>query len=119
MRTFDKVIINCAVTGGDQVPSQSPHIPITPEEIAREAIDAANAGASIVHIHARDPETGEPSSDPELFIDIATRIGEECDAIVLPTTGGAINQSLEERIQVVPALEPEMATCNLGSINYG
>ncbi|MDY6817272.1 MAG: 3-keto-5-aminohexanoate cleavage protein [Halobacteriales archaeon] len=119
MRSFDKAIIACAVTGAIHVPTMSPHLPITPDEIAQEAIDAAEAGASIVHIHVRDPETGEPSSDLDLFREVAERIDAACDAIVQPTTGGAPTMSVEERIAVVPELEPEMASCNMGSINFG
>ncbi|MFB6300526.1 MAG: 3-keto-5-aminohexanoate cleavage protein [Halobacteriales archaeon] len=119
MRSFDKAIIACAVTGAIHVPTMSPHLPVTPDEIAQEAIDAADAGASIVHIHVRDPETGEPSSDLDLFREVAERIDEECDAIVQPTTGGAPTMTVEERIAVVPELEPEMASCNMGSINFG
>lgn len=119
MRTFEKVIVSCAVTGAIHVPTMSPHLPITPEEIASEAIAAAEAGATIVHIHVRDPETGEPVTDLDLFREVAARIHAESDAIVQPTTGGAPTMPIEERIRVVPALEPEMASCNMGSINFG
>lgn len=119
MRDFDKAIITCAVTGSIHVPTMSPHLPITPDEIANEAIAAAEAGASIVHIHVRNPETGEPVSDLELFHEVARQINKECDAIVQPTTGGAPTMSVEERIAVVPELEPETASCNMGSMNFG
>ncbi|MFB6173148.1 MAG: 3-keto-5-aminohexanoate cleavage protein [Halobacteriales archaeon] len=119
MRQLDDVIVACAVTGAIHVPTMSPHLPITPGEIAEEAIAAAEAGASIVHIHVRDPETGEPTSDLDLFRTVAERIHAECDAIVQPTTGGGPGMSVEERIAVVPELEPEMASCNMGSINFG
>lgn len=119
MRSFDDVIVSCAVTGAIHVPTMSPHLPITPEEIAENAIEATDAGASIVHIHVRDPETGEPVTDLDLFEEVATRIHEGCDAIVQPTTGGAPTMAPEERVQVVPRLEPEMASCNMGSINFG
>jgi uncharacterized protein (DUF849 family) len=112
-------IVSCAVTGAIHVPTMSPHLPITPEEIAAEAIAAADAGASIVHIHVRDPETGEPITDLDLFRQVATRIREESDVIVQPTTGGAPTMAPEERVRVVPELEPEMASCNMGSINFG
>ena len=112
-------IISCAVTGAIHVPTMSPHLPITPEEIAEEAIAAAEAGASIIHIHVRNPETGEPVTDLNLFRQVATRIHEESDAIVQPTTGGAPTMAPEERVRVVPELEPEMASCNMGSINFG
>lgn len=113
------VIISCAVTGAIHVPTMSPHLPITPEEITEEAIAAAEAGASIVHVHVRDPDTGEPITDLDLFRQVATRIGEESDVIVQPTTGGAPTMAPEERVRVVPELEPEMASCNMGSINFG
>jgi uncharacterized protein (DUF849 family) len=119
MRTSNKVVVNAAVTGGDHVPSQSEHIPITPNKIIEEGVAAAEAGASIVHIHVRDPDTGKPVPDMDLFREIAEGIQKRSDAIVLPTTGGSINMSVEEKVRVIPELEPEMATCNLGSINYG
>jgi uncharacterized protein (DUF849 family) len=97
----------------------SPHLPVTPEEIASEAIAAAEAGASIVHIHVRDPETGEPITDLDLFREVAEQIHAESDVIVQPTTGGAPTMEVEERVSVVPELEPEMASCNMGSINFG
>jgi uncharacterized protein (DUF849 family) len=112
-------IISCAVTGAIHVPTMSPHLPITPDEIAEEAIAAAGAGASIVHIHVRDPETGEPITDLDLFRQVATRIHEESDVVIQPTTGGAPTMAPEERVRVVPELEPEMASCNMGSINFG
>jgi uncharacterized protein (DUF849 family) len=113
------MIVSCAVTGAIHTPTMSPHLPVTPEEIARQAIDAAEAGASIIHAHVRDPETGEPITDLGLFRDVAERIDAGCDAIVQPTTGGAPTMPPEERIRVVPELEPEMASCNMGSINFG
>jgi uncharacterized protein (DUF849 family) len=112
-------IVSCAVTGAIHVPTMSPHLPVTPEEIASEAIAAAEAGASIVHIHVRDPETGEPITDLDLFRQVATRIHEATDVVVQPTTGGAPTMAPEERVRVVPELEPEMASCNMGSINFG
>lgn len=119
MRKYNKVIVSCALTGSIHVPSMSPHLPTTPDEIAEEGIAAAAAGASIVHIHVRDPETGAPSSDVGLFREVAEQIAAETDAIVQPTTGGAVTMSVEERAAVVPELEPEMASCNMGSMNFG
>ncbi|GAB6859991.1 3-keto-5-aminohexanoate cleavage protein [Haloplanus litoreus] len=119
MREFDKTIISCAVTGAIHTPTMSPHLPITAEEIASEAIAAAEAGASIVHVHVRDEETGEPITDLDLFREVAETIADGCDAVVQPTTGGAPTMPPEERIRVVPELEPEMASCNMGSINFG
>ena len=119
MRPFDKAIVTCAVTGAIHVPTMSPHLPITPDEIVDEAVAAAEAGASIVHVHVRDPDTGEPTSDLELFRGVAERIKERSDVVVQPTTGGAPTMSVDERTAVVPELEPEMASCNMGSINFG
>jgi uncharacterized protein (DUF849 family) len=119
MRSLDNVIVSCAITGAIHTPTMSPNLPVTPEEIAEEAIAAADAGASIVHIHVRDPETGEPTGDLSLFRAVAERVNDACDAIVQPTTGGAPTQEVEERIGVVPELEPEMASCNMGSMNFG
>ena len=119
MRPFGKAIISCAVTGAIHTPTMSPYLPITPEEIADEAIDAARTGASIVHIHVRDPETGKPVNDWALFREVAERITDACDVIVQPTTGGAPVDPPEKRVGVVPELEPEIASCNMGSINFG
>lgn len=113
------VFISCAITGGMSVPGQSPAIPITPEQIIDSAVEANAAGAAIVHIHVRDPETGEPSADLELFRRVLDGIGERCDAIVQPTSGGGAGMTLEERARVVIELRPEMASFNGGSINFG
>jgi uncharacterized protein (DUF849 family) len=114
----NKRIITAAVTGGDTVPSMSPYIPITPKEIADEAVRCAEAGAAIVHVHARDPKTGEPSSRLDLFEEIMGSIKERSDAVVTPTTGGSIGFGLEERLRIIPSLKPEMATFNMGTMNY-
>lgn len=119
MRTLEKTIVSCAVTGAIHTPTMSPHLPVTPEEIADEAIGAAQAGASIVHIHVRDPDSGKPVNDWDLFRAVAERIADACDVIVQPTTGGAPMDPPEARVGVVPELEPEMASCNMGSINFG
>jgi uncharacterized protein (DUF849 family) len=115
---YEKCIITAAVTGGDTVPSQTPYLPITPKEIADEAVRSVDAGAAIVHVHARDPDTGEPSSRLELFEEIMTSIKERTDAVIVPTTGGNAAMSLEERLRVIPKFKPEMATFNMGSMNY-
>ncbi|MGD8564269.1 MAG: 3-keto-5-aminohexanoate cleavage protein, partial [Desulfarculaceae bacterium] len=115
---FEKCIITAAVTGGDIVPSQSPYLPITPQEIADEAVRSAEAGAAVVHVHARDPKTGEPSSDRELFKEIMGSIKQRCDAVICPTTGGNPRMSLEERSRIIPEFKPEMATMNMGTMNY-
>jgi uncharacterized protein (DUF849 family) len=121
MRTLESgnAIVTCAVTGAIHTPSLSPHLPTTPEEIASDCIDAAEAGAAVVHVHVRDPETGKPVNDTELFREVATQVREEVDVIIQPTTGGAPDSAPEERIEVVPELEPEMCSCNMGSINFG
>jgi uncharacterized protein (DUF849 family) len=119
LRGLDSAIISCAVTGAIHVPTMSPHLPVTPEEIAAECIAAGEAGASIVHVHVRDPETGEPITDLELFRAVAERVHDESDVVIQPTTGGAPTMAPEERVRVVPELEPETASCNMGSINFG
>ena len=118
-QVVEKVIISAAITGGMTVPGQSPAIPITPEEIVESAVGAHEAGAAIVHIHVREPETGKPSSSLELFREVVADIKERCDVIVQPTTGGGAGMTLEERAAVLPELRPEMATFNTGSFNFG
>jgi uncharacterized protein (DUF849 family) len=118
MNQNGKCIITAAVTGSDVVPSMAPYLPITPTEIADEAVRSAEAGAAVVHIHARNPKTGEPSSDLNLFGEILVSIKERTDAVICITTGGSPMMTLEERLQIVPRFRPEMATFNLGSMNY-
>jgi uncharacterized protein (DUF849 family) len=115
----DRVIISAAITGGMTVPTQSAAIPVTPEEIVESAVGAYEAGAAIVHIHVRDPGSGRPSSDLELFRQVLSGIKARCPVIVQPTTGGGQGMTIEERAAVLPALRPEMATFNTGSINFG
>ncbi len=105
-----KVIITCAVTGSIHTPTMSPHLPITPDEIAAGAIEAAEAGASILHLHARDPETGRPTPDPEVFMQFLPRIKQSTDAVVNITTGGGQGMSLEERLAGALRAEPEMTS---------
>lgn len=119
MKENENVIVAAALTGAIHVPTMSPALPVTPEELIEEGVAAANAGASIIHVHVRDPETGQPSSDLDLFREVAAGIKAETDAIVQPTTGGSAEMSVEERIAVVPELEPETASCNMGSMNFG
>ncbi len=116
---MDEVIISAAITGGMTVPSQSQAIPVTPEEIIDSAVGAYEAGAAIVHIHVREPETGRPSSDLELFREVLMGIKERCPVIVQPTTGGGQGMTIEERAAVLTEFQPEMATFNTGSINFG
>ena len=116
---MEKVIISAAITGGMTVPGQSAAIPVTPDQIVDSAVEANAAGATIVHLHVREPETGKPSSDIGLFREVVGGIKERCDVIVQPTTGGGKGMTLEERAAVLPELEPEMATFNTGSFNFG
>lgn len=113
-----KVIITCAVTGGAHTPSMSEHLPVTPEQIARQSIDAIEAGASIVHLHARDPGNGRPSGDPAIFRKFVTPIKEETNAVInISTGGGGPNMAIEERAEAGRALRPEMCSLNMGSLN--
>ena len=114
----NKCIITAAVTGGDIVPSQGLYLPITPEEIADEAVRSAEAGAAVVHVHARNPENGEPTSDLSIFEQILTSIKKRTDAVVCITTGGNPTMTLEERLRILPTFQPEMATFNMGTMNY-
>jgi uncharacterized protein (DUF849 family) len=114
-----KVIITCAVTGAIHTPSMSPHLPVTPDEIARAAIDAASAGAAIVHLHARDPKNGRPTQDPEAFLQFLPGIKAASDVIINLTTGGAPTMKVEERLQPALRLKPELASLNMGSMNFG
>ncbi|HEY3726273.1 MAG TPA: 3-keto-5-aminohexanoate cleavage protein [Solirubrobacteraceae bacterium] len=115
----NQVIISAAITGGMTVPTQSAAIPVTPEEIIESAVGAYEAGAAIVHIHVRDPDTGRPSSDLALFREVLDGIKQRCPVIVQPTTGGGQGMTIEERAAVLTEFEPEMATFNTGSINFG
>ncbi|MEW5784546.1 MAG: 3-keto-5-aminohexanoate cleavage protein [Bacillota bacterium] len=114
----NKVWITAAVTGGIHTPSMSPYLPQTPEQIIEDAVSAYEAGAAIVHIHARKPEDGKPSSDVSEIKEIAWAIKKRCDVIIEITTGGAPGMNLEERIASIPLLKPEMASLNAGSINF-
>ncbi|KYZ76459.1 3-keto-5-aminohexanoate cleavage protein [Anaerosporomusa subterranea] len=115
-----KRIISCAITGSIHVPSMSPYLPITPDEIAQNAIDAASAGAAIVHIHARNPETGQPSPDMNLYRQIIEKIrAKNEDVMICITTGGGAGMTVEQRAAVIPEFKPELASMNAGSINWG
>jgi uncharacterized protein (DUF849 family) len=98
---LEKVIVSCAITGGMTVPGQSPAIPVTPEEIVDSAVAAHEAGAAVVHVHVREPETGRPSADLGLFKEALAGIAERCEAIVQPTTGGGVGMTIDERARVV------------------
>lgn len=113
------VIITCAPTGGIHTPTMSPHLPVTPEEIAQSSVEAAEAGASIIHLHARDPETGKPDPRPELFEQFLPWISAESDAVINVSTGGGLGMSREDRLRAAVATSPEMASLNVGSLNFG
>jgi uncharacterized protein (DUF849 family) len=113
-----KVIITCAVTGSVHTPSMSPYLPITPDQIAAEAIAAAEAGASILHLHARDPKDGRPTADPDVFMQFLPRIKQATDAVINISTGGSSLMSLDERLAISVRAEPEMCSLNMGSMNF-
>src|ERR671911_1465868 len=115
----NKVIISCAITGAIHVPSLTPHLPITPSQIAENAIGAAEAGAAIVHLHARDPEDGRPTPDPEVFAQFLPEIGAASDVVINITTGGGLGMPLEERTAAARRFEPELCSLNMGSMNFG
>jgi len=114
-----KVIITCAITGAIHTPSMSPHLPVTPEEIADSAVAAAEAGAAILHLHARDPETGRPDQSPEAFGRFLPRVKQRTNAVINLTTGGAPYMTVEERVQPAATFQPEVASLNMGSMNFG
>ena len=114
-----KVIITCAVTGAIHTPSMSPYLPVTPSEIATAAILAAEAGASILHLHARNPETGKPTQDPSVFEKFLPRIKQSTDAVINITTGGSPHMTVEERMLPATKFKPEVASLNMGSMNFG
>jgi len=115
----NKVIITCAVTGAIHTPSMSPHLPITAEQITDAAVGAAEAGAAIVHLHARDPKDGRPTPDPEVFLGFLQVIKQSSDVVVNITTGGGHGMSLEERLAAARRAQPEMCSLNMGSMNFG
>ncbi|CAB4824190.1 unannotated protein [freshwater metagenome] len=115
----DIVVITCAVTGGMTVPAQSPAIPVTVDEIVSQGVEAAEAGASILHIHVREETTGRPVADLDLFERVLSQLKERTDAVLQPTTGGGQGMTIVERGAIIPRFQPEMATLNAGSINFG
>ena len=114
-----KVIITCAVTGAIHTPSMSPHLPVTPDQITEAAIGAAKAGAAILHLHARDPETGRPDQSPEAFAPFLSRIKQGTDAVLNLTTGGSPFMTVDERVRPAEVWKPEVASLNMGSMNFG
>ncbi|MBZ0164458.1 MAG: 3-keto-5-aminohexanoate cleavage protein [Notoacmeibacter sp.] len=117
-RKMKNVIITCAVTGGVHTPTMSDALPITPDEIAKQSIDAAEAGASIIHLHARDPKTGRPTPDPDVFMQFLPRIKQATNAVVNITTGGGLGMTIEQRLAAPLKAEPEMCSLNMGSMNF-
>ena len=114
---MDKLIISAAITGSAVLPMQTPYLPITPQQIADEAVRAAEAGAASVHIHARDPQNGKPTANVEVFREILTRIKERSDVIICITAGGGLGIAAQERIKPVAVLKPELASYDVGSIS--
>lgn len=113
------VIITCAPTGGIHTPTMSPHLPITPSQIATAAIEAAEAGAAVIHLHARDPETGKPDPRPETFQQFLPVIKQASDAVINISTGGGLGMTIDERLAAAMSASPEMASLNMGSMNFG
>jgi len=114
-----KVIITCAVTGSIHTPTMSPHLPITPDEIVAASVGAAEAGAAVIHLHARDPSTGKPSPDPRLFMEFLPRIKQQTNAVMNISTGGGLAMTLEQRLEAAHAAQPELCSLNMGSMNFG
>lgn len=119
MAEAHKVIITCAVTGSIHTPTMSPHLPITPDEVAQAAIGAAEAGAAIIHLHARDPKDGRPTPSPDVFMQFLPRIKQSTDAVVNITTGGGHGMTVLERLAAPLKASPEMCSLNMGSMNFG
>lgn len=117
-RTQDKVIISCAVTGAMHTPSMSPYLPVTPDEIFEQALGAAQAGAAILHLHARNPVDGSPTPDPAIFDQFVPRLGAATDAVINITTGGSIGMTVAERLAYPLQAQPEMCSLNMGSMNF-
>ena len=117
-KSSNKVIITCAITGGIHTPTMSDALPCTPSEIAEQAITAAEAGASILHLHARDPKDGRPTPDPDVFMQFLPRIKQSTDAVLNITTGGSLNMTVEDRLAAPLRTKPEMSSLNMGSMNF-
>jgi uncharacterized protein (DUF849 family) len=114
----DKIIISCAVTGAMHTPTMSPHLPLTPDQIAEQAIEAAEAGAAILHLHARNPQDGRPTPEPEIFDQFVPRIAAATDAVINITTGGSTRMTMAERLAYPLRARPEMCSLNMGSMNF-
>lgn len=118
-RTNRKVIITCAVTGSIHTPTMSPHLPVTAEQITQNAVDAAKAGAAVIHLHARKPDTGEPDQNPDLFRPFLQSIKQQSDAVLNITTGGSQTMTIEDRLRPAVEFSPELASLNMGTMNFG
>jgi uncharacterized protein (DUF849 family) len=114
-----KVIITCAVTGSVHTPTMTPYLPITPDDIARESIAASEAGAAIIHLHARNAKDGSPTPDPNVFMQFLPRIKQSCDSVINITTGGSLGMSIEDRLAAPLRAKPELCSLNMGSMNFG
>jgi uncharacterized protein (DUF849 family) len=119
MKAAKKAIVTCAITGSVHTPSMSPYLPVTPDQIAEQSVAAAEAGASILHLHARNPVDGRPTPDPEIFMQFLPRIKQQTDAVINITTGGAHGMSLDDRLAAPRRAEPELTSLNMGSMNFG
>ncbi|HEX3906396.1 MAG TPA: 3-keto-5-aminohexanoate cleavage protein [Mycobacteriales bacterium] len=119
MAAARKVIITCAVTGSGHTPTMSPHLPYTVEDVVSQSVAAVAAGASVIHLHARDPKDGSPTADPAVFLEYLKAIKAETDAVISITSGGATDQTVAERLRVIYETKPELCTLNLGTFNYG
>jgi uncharacterized protein (DUF849 family) len=113
-----KTIVTAAITGSIHTPTMTPHLPITPKQIADEVVRAREAGAAVAHVHVRDPETGQPSPSMDLYREVITDVKARCDIVLCLTTGGGIGMTAEQRVSVVPTFKPELASFNSGSVNF-
>ena len=119
MAVSQKVIITCAITGSGHTPSMSPYLPYTVEQVVEQGVAAAEAGAAVLHLHARDPGDGRPTADPAIFAQYARGISDRCDVVISISTGGGTGMTVQERLEGVLKLKPELCTLNLGTMNYG
>lgn len=115
----DKVILTCAITGSGHTPSMSPYLPYTIDDVVTQSIDAAEAGASIIHLHARDPRDGRPTPDPDVFMEYLSRIKAKSDVVLSVSSGGGTGMTVAQRLEGVLRAKPELATLNMGTMNYG
>lgn len=119
MKKTDKVIITCAITGSVHTPTMSPYLPVTPDQIAQESIMAVEAGAAVLHLHARHPKTGKPTQDPKTYMEFLPRIKQQTNAVINITTGGGLGMPLDERLAPAHHAQPEVISLNMGSMNFG